>query len=680
MKKLLLLLVFSLIAEIPAFSQTSPVNNFCSFTEYLDEGNKDPAVRSRRKKIEADIVKYKSTPNRRRADVITIPVVFHVLYTNSSNNPTDEQLQSQIDILNEGFRLTNSNVGNIVNQFKSIASDTKIEFCLAKVDPNGNETTGIERKQSTKVSWESEGANADECKRSAQGGLDGWDQDLYFNIWSVPQMAVAQVIGYSSFPGETRWKDGVVMRHEALGDVGTAGSSGFQSVGKVTVHEAGHYLGLYHLWGGSSCGDDEIHDTPTQQSATQGCPLSRSSCGSSLNNVQNYMDYSDPRTCMAMFTQGQAERMQDVLATARPMLANSGLTRCSFAKFSYDLQLTSIEGIPETLCGNEVTPTVSIMNQGKETITSAVVKVYVGSSLVETKNISLNLTATSTETIQLNTIQFAQVGQNEVKVVVEQPNGQTDDNKDNDEQKVNVNVVIGEEYEFYITTASMNSNLAIEITDNYNTSFNVSLDNTSENGDKTVQKTCLAAGVCYEFNVSDAFKGGANCGDEWSSGGTYVGGDKVVYNGQIYEAKWWTKGDTPGASDPWKLIGECVNSDPTHIYGLRKTSSSPSIFEVTAMDYSSPELSTGPCVITGINDYLNSSEVTIFPNPFKNQLQIAGVQELVQVRIIDLTGRIVIQTQTTGSGIISVEAAPEGIYVIQINGPSTNVISTVLKK
>ncbi|TPX00491.1 glycoside hydrolase, partial [Schumannella luteola] len=39
----------------------------------------------------------------------------------------------------------------------------------------------------------------------------------------------------------------------------------------------------------------------------------------------------------------------------------------------------------------------------------------------------------------------------------------------------------------------------------------------------------------------------------WSAGAVYVAGDLVTYQGSTYKAKWWTQGDTPGASEwgPW---------------------------------------------------------------------------------------------------------------------------------
>jgi predicted carbohydrate-binding protein with CBM5 and CBM33 domain len=45
----------------------------------------------------------------------------------------------------------------------------------------------------------------------------------------------------------------------------------------------------------------------------------------------------------------------------------------------------------------------------------------------------------------------------------------------------------------------------------------------------------------------------------WSSTATYTGGAKVSHDGNIFEAKWWTLNNVPGAEawGPWKLVGAC---------------------------------------------------------------------------------------------------------------------------
>ena len=52
----------------------------------------------------------------------------------------------------------------------------------------------------------------------------------------------------------------------------------------------------------------------------------------------------------------------------------------------------------------------------------------------------------------------------------------------------------------------------------------------------------------------------------WKSSVAYFSGDKVVYNGKIYQASWWTKGDNPedqGELTPWKYVGEASENSNT---------------------------------------------------------------------------------------------------------------------
>ncbi|MDY7043210.1 lytic polysaccharide monooxygenase [Virgibacillus sp. M23] len=42
----------------------------------------------------------------------------------------------------------------------------------------------------------------------------------------------------------------------------------------------------------------------------------------------------------------------------------------------------------------------------------------------------------------------------------------------------------------------------------------------------------------------------------WDPNTAYLGGDQVTYNGAIYEAKWWTRGETPGEAGVWKLVSQ----------------------------------------------------------------------------------------------------------------------------
>lgn len=51
----------------------------------------------------------------------------------------------------------------------------------------------------------------------------------------------------------------------------------------------------------------------------------------------------------------------------------------------------------------------------------------------------------------------------------------------------------------------------------------------------------------------------------WDPAKVYVSGDKVSYNGAIYQAKWWTQNEKPDQSQVWELISKSdnVHDNPT---------------------------------------------------------------------------------------------------------------------
>lgn len=48
------------------------------------------------------------------------------------------------------------------------------------------------------------------------------------------------------------------------------------------------------------------------------------------------------------------------------------------------------------------------------------------------------------------------------------------------------------------------------------------------------------------------------CTEEaWDSAKAYSTGDRAGYDNKLWEAKWWTQGNTPGSSDVWNYISDC---------------------------------------------------------------------------------------------------------------------------
>lgn len=182
--------------------------------------------------------------------IYRIPVVVHIIHNNGSENISDAQVIEALNQLNEDFRKISGTPG-----FGG-GVDTEIEFSLAKKDPNGNCSSGINRIQSTKtnVTFYSYGEDA------ALKNLSRWDQERYLNIWVVKDISGGGV-GYAFQPHDiyfnVSWQilDGLVIEHTSFGRSGTAASN----VTRALTHEVGHYMNLYHVWGKNAGSANNCH-------------------------------------------------------------------------------------------------------------------------------------------------------------------------------------------------------------------------------------------------------------------------------------------------------------------------------------------------------------------------------------------------------------------------------------
>ena len=304
------------VAPTVTQSNTVPAQRTCaSHDKYVEMmgGTKFSEMRTR---IEQQTQRWESQPVEQRSNqantVVTIPVVFHVVYANGTQNISDAQIMSQLQILNDDFRRLNSDADNTWSQ----AADSEVEFCLATNDPQGNPTDGILRVSTSVSSF----GTSDNVKFSSSGGSDAWPAGSYLNFWVCN--VGGGILGYAQFPGGSASTDGVVCDYRYVGDMGTA-TAPF-NLGRTATHEVGHWLNLYHIWGDGNCNqDDQVADTPNSDAANFGCATGHQSC-SSTDMVQNYMDYSDD-ACMNLFTSGQKTRMQALFAPGgfRASLATS---------------------------------------------------------------------------------------------------------------------------------------------------------------------------------------------------------------------------------------------------------------------------------------------------------------------------------------------------------------------
>jgi PKD repeat protein len=277
---------------------------FCKTPEVNTElVNNNPELLIQRQAYEQAVVDYIRN-NPKDDQIYIVPVVFHVIHNYGPENISKAQIEDQIRIFNEDFRFQSSDTGLIIDAFKDIAADSKIEFRLAKLDPDGNCTDGITRTVSD-VTY----AGDESVKQIAPT----WNREdvSYLNIWVVNRIPGAAGYSYYPYPNDLSYA-GILITYSYVGSI----EEGSASRSRTLTHEAGHFFDLAHPWGSTNdpeistnCEiDDGIEDTPNTIGHTT-CNLSAVSCGS-LDNIQNYMDYT---YCGRMFTWGQADKMHAAL-------------------------------------------------------------------------------------------------------------------------------------------------------------------------------------------------------------------------------------------------------------------------------------------------------------------------------------------------------------------------------
>lgn len=298
-----------------------------------------------------------------------IPIVFHIIHNYGPENISEAQIIDAVERLNIDYSGQNADTipgENTYAPFNSRRADVGIEFRLARIDPDGNCTNGINRIQDSRTDY----AYYDLCSDYA------WDPKNYVNVYSVAFIYPegislpegAAIGGMSVFPpsnpltslftGGDTLADGVLIRHDGIGAIGTGETlmgQPINALNRVFTHELGHYFNLYHPFqnlkltlgglipamGSDGCATsggflnltqlngDEVDDTPPAQTANQNtslscipvgsvnsCPNDVPGYGDEPDMIENYMDYQFGY-CQNMFSLGQNERIQATLMLDR---------------------------------------------------------------------------------------------------------------------------------------------------------------------------------------------------------------------------------------------------------------------------------------------------------------------------------------------------------------------------
>ena len=246
-----------------------------------------------------------------------INVVFHVVYNTTAQNIPDSCLQQQLDVLNEDFNAANADIWKVPTAWQPIIGNMNVHFQLATIDPLGNSTTGIERRQYPTISW----TTNDNVKHFAIGGLDAWPDTSYLNIW-ICNLA-SGLLCYAQLPGGPAATDGVVIHYQVTGR-GTYTISPY-NLGRAGTHGVGHYYGLMNYAGDPNCSidQDNIPDTPNYSSTSiyggfNPFQVVTDACNPTAPGVMwmNFMTFVDDSS-MYFFTQDQVDTMTWVMLNMR---------------------------------------------------------------------------------------------------------------------------------------------------------------------------------------------------------------------------------------------------------------------------------------------------------------------------------------------------------------------------
>jgi len=669
----------------------------------------DPGLAQRVQQIENEMQDWIANHyNPAERVVYTIPVVFHVVYANATENIPDQRMIDQLQVLNEDFRKLNADAGNVPSGWQSIAADCEINFCMATQDPNGNATNGITRTSTSTSSFNTN----DNVKFNSSGGKDAWPAADYLNIW-VCDLGPS-LLGYAQFPGGPANTDGVVLNYRYTG---TTGAQAPFNKGRTATHEVGHWLNLFHIWGddGGSCsGSDLVSDTPNQADATGGCfspgQVLTDGCATSSPGYmwQNYMDYTDD-ACMYMFTNGQKTRVQACMAGTRNSLASS--QGCAGSTVANDGGINAIITPTGTLCSTTFTPVVTLRNFGAANLTSITINYRIDAGPIQNYSWTGNLASMSNVNVTLNSMTTT-AGNHTFTAYTTSPNSQTDGNTSNDQTVGSFTVAAtgaslpySQGFEsttfpptgitltnsdgattWARTTAADYSGVASAFMDNYDYNANGEVDEMILPNLNLASTTnpALTFQVAYRMytnptanpNYSDTLKVliSTDCGVTWST--LY---NKYSSTLATVTPTYSTTEFVPSGTSQWRLETISLSPYSSAQNAVIKFRHSTQYENNMYLDDINIQTSTN------VASQQLSNNVNLFPNPTSGQLSLSVVlpqNDNLKVRVLNTLGQSVhsFEQHNTFGGVynISLEGQSKGIYFVEITTGTETVTKRVV--
>ncbi len=353
---------------------------------------------------------------RLSTDTIEIPIVVHVIEdTGTTSVCSDQKVQGSIDGMNSRFSGILTGNGLFI----------PMKFVLAKSDPFGNPTTGIDHYDASALTeYNNNGFVYSSNTGNQILNATRWDPTKCANIW-----VFNRIDGYAGLTAPITWglAAGIFMN-----------STYFSQSGTTLTHEMGHFFGLAHVFEGSTttvCAPntdpynqgDYVWDTPPVLVGYCSNYVTCDNSASALNSLRNFLGNECPGNPRDRFTPGQRDRMLDFLvAYGQSLMTSSMLLPPNVAT---EVQLASITNSSVVYSCDTFVPQIEITNLGTNPLNSFTAQFYAHGLLLGTTTFSnLSLLRNSGNTFFMNGIPMSLIGfgKQGTQVVISQINGGND--------------------------------------------------------------------------------------------------------------------------------------------------------------------------------------------------------------------------------------------------------------
>lgn len=301
-----------------------------------------------------------------------------------------------------------------------------------------------------------------------------------------------------------------------------------------------------------------------------------------------------------------------------------------FVTYDNDAGLGGFTNVEAIVCGSVIFPVFNLTNFGTQPLTSVTINYYVNGALLISYDWNGNLEQGQGEELTLPLTNL-QDGDNEIEVILTNPNGIPDDNEANNSTSVEFTAFAGPTYEYSMTL--LTDEFGDETTWEIQNESNVTIyqGGPYEADTEIVETFCLSDG-CYTFTIFDSFGDGICCG--WGDG-SY----------QLYTHLGFN----------FASGGEFEDSEE--------------------VEFCTDDLS--------VNDQTNVQRLIVYPNPTDGNVTVQLPLNAEKMTVTNALGQITL-TQSLGASSSSVQldlsALPAGWYQVTVQTNKTTTTGRIMVK